>query len=76
MICPSCGAQNPDSAEICAKCHHRFRFGHAFNDPSKMHIVKFIKSTDTTPTKNLKYFVFSILLIAFLLAIVLSMRNI
>ena len=35
MICPSCGAQNPDDAPMCSECRYRFRFGHAFNDPAQ-----------------------------------------
>ncbi len=33
MICPRCGAENPDDANACRKCHYKFEAGNAPTPP-------------------------------------------
>jgi predicted amidophosphoribosyltransferase len=41
MICPGCGADNPDESGMCSACGYKFRFGYAFDDPKKMRFLDF-----------------------------------
>jgi hypothetical protein len=68
MICPSCGVENQDSASQCVNCHHKFRFGHAYNDPKNMTLPNFLKS-GSAKTKAVRLAVVAMLFVVFALMI-------
>ncbi|MFC1541098.1 hypothetical protein ACFL50_01470 [Candidatus Latescibacterota bacterium] len=75
MICPRCGEINSDSAGECLQCHHKFRLGHAFNDPAHATYSSFTResSENDGKSKRLKivvYIGFMLLLLALILAII------
>jgi uncharacterized membrane protein YvbJ len=73
MICPNCGAENPDGAAQCSVCNHKFRFGHAFNDPESM---SFLPPARTVKAKILRYVFFALLVAVFVLLLVTWFRDI
>ena len=52
MICPRCGEINIDSAGQCSNCHHKFRFGHAFNDPANITYPSFTQKSSKKSKKS------------------------
>jgi uncharacterized membrane protein YvbJ len=74
MICPSCGAENPDDAGQCSSCQYRFRFGHAYNDPARMSLLRWPRATDSTALKIAKYAVLLLLVAIVVVVIVSSLR--
>jgi hypothetical protein len=76
VICPNCGAQNPDDAPICSECRYRFRFGHAFNDPSQMVMPDFTGSQKRGPfPRAVRFLVLFLLIVIIALVIWLSLRS-
>jgi uncharacterized membrane protein YvbJ len=72
MICPSCGAQNPDDAALCGACQYRFRFGHAFNDPAHPKMPELRRSAKSKKSRVTRYLILTIIVVAALLAILLG----
>ncbi|MFC1537952.1 hypothetical protein ACFL6H_00885 [Candidatus Latescibacterota bacterium] len=75
MICPRCGEINPDSAGECSRCHHKFRLGHAFNDPAHATYPSFTRESSENDgiSKRKKiagYIIFILLLLPLILAII------
>ena len=70
MLCPSCGADNPDEAGECKKCGYKFRFGYAFGDPKRMTFFNFSKIG--SKKNRLSKLILGILGLALFLLILLS----
>jgi uncharacterized membrane protein YvbJ len=68
MICPSCGFENQEDSPFCSKCHYKFQFGHAYNDPKNSTFPNFLKS-GSKKTKAVRIGVLAILFVAFALVI-------
>lgn len=63
MICPHCGAENPDTARLCEKCYYRFVFGHAHGDPSRRMFFDFSSDDFRGRSKSARIIFWSVLVI-------------